>query len=775
MTKSPKKVTGKSLRHTILSGLFALASFAATDALAATAADFKTIEYNRGWQLNNIGAAEAYARGYTGAGQTVAVFDSGINRTHVDLAPNLSAYSYDAITGGSVTSDVNGHGTFVSGIIGAASNSQGMEGVAYNSKLMAIRIVNADGSVNLPDANLAAGIRYATSHGASVMNNSWNTSTNISQVTKAGLDGFMGQSLQAYREAVAANRIIVFAAGNDGKAQPGFYAALPKLYAELTAGWISAVAIDGTGNIASYSNRCGDTAAWCMAAPGSAIVSTMRNSNTSYGTGSGTSFAAPVIAGAAAVLKQQWPNLTNAQIKAILFKTAKKTGVYANTAIYGQGLLDLAAATKPVGTTTTPTNPGKPSTSPTTPTNNTPVTKPRTRFSRGFGIFGRSFAGYSGTKSTEALTLITFDEFNRDFYINGASFFENAMPTFDSVSALRDFGNGMELTKIGETTYGFAASDTKTTLAGAQFDGARMFIETPVGNTVTTAAFNINPSHIFGLAPSELTFGARLVDGEAMNNPYLSLAKNPITVASKVKLTDDVWVKGGSFFGEQATDPNTPVTLSQDPNYSTGLGKVFGGVAEIGSKLGTKKSGIAFTAGFVNEQNAMLGSISTGISKLADSTNTTFAGVSAKFDLGGGLNAFGGFEMGWSKVQSAHNSIVENMSDIQSQSFRAGITKTGVVGKSDTFGFVVSEPMRVNSATASLNVANSQNADGSINYVSSTADISASAHELDMQAFYTTSVSQESNFAAGLLFRNNAGHVEGESEAIAMARYKLAF
>ncbi|MBY0427625.1 MAG: S8 family serine peptidase, partial [Alphaproteobacteria bacterium] len=279
MKKSSKNTTKKvtlpnTLQHTLLTGLFCLASFAATHALAATAADFKTTEYNRGWQLNAIGAADAYARGFTGAGQTVAVFDSGFNRTHVDLAPNLSAYSFDAVNGTEgVASDVNGHGTFVAGIIGAANNGVGMEGVAYDAKLMAIRVVNADGSVNLSDANLAAGIRYATSHGADVMNNSWNTSTTIDAVTKAGLDGFMGNTLQAYREAVAANRVIVFAAGNDAQAQPGFYAALPKYYAELTAGWISAVAIDGTGVIASYSNHCGDTAAWCIAAPGSSVVS----------------------------------------------------------------------------------------------------------------------------------------------------------------------------------------------------------------------------------------------------------------------------------------------------------------------------------------------------------------------------------------------------------------------------------------------------------------------------------------------------------------------
>lgn len=771
MRKSDKKNKKTFLKQTLLSGLFCIASFAATfsstGALAATADDFKTTEYRRGWQLGAIGAADAYARGYTGAGQTVAVFDSGFNRTHVDLAPNLAGPGFDAVTGTEgVASDVNGHGTFVAGIIGAAKNDQGSHGVAYDSKLLAIRIVNADGSVNLSDANLAAGIRYATSHGAGVMNNSWNTATTINQVTKEGLNGFMGQTLQAYREAVNANRIIVFAAGNEGQAQPGFYATLPKYYSELTAGWISAVAIDGTGSIASYSNRCGDSAAWCLAAPGSAVVSTMRNSDTSYGTGSGTSFAAPVISGAAAVLKQQWPNLTNAQIKEILFKTANKSGQYADTATYGQGLLDLAAATKPVGDTTTPV-------SPTTPTP-TPVNNSRSRFGRGFGIYGRSSGGYAKLKGEE-LTLITFDDYGRDFYFDTASFFQNATVSFDSVSALRDFGNGLETTKIGDTTYGFAQSDSKTTIGGAQFDGARMFIETPVAGTTATAAFNINPSHIFGLAPRDVAFAGELVDGEALTNPYMSLAKNPITLASKTNLTDDVWVKGGSFFGEQATDPNTPDTLSEDPNYTSHLGKVFGGVAEIGSHLGTKKSGIAFTAGFVNEQNAMLGSISTGVSKLADATHTSFAGISAKFDLGGGLNAFGGFEMGWSKVQSAHNSIVENVSDIQSQSFRAGLTKTGVVGKADTFGFVVSEPLRVNSATASLNVANSQNADGSINYVSSSSDISATSHELDMQAFYTTEVSKDSHFAAGLLFRSNAGHIEGKDEAVAMARYKLNF
>src|SRR5262249_33618293 len=151
-----------------------------------------------------------------------------------------------------------------SGIIAADRDGIGMVGVAYDAKLLPIRIVNPDGSITLSDTKLAAGINYAVANGAKVFNNSWNSSTNILQLSTAPISAFMPATLNAYRAAVKAGAIIVSAAGNDSAAQPGFYAALPADFPALKSGWLAVVATGPTGAIASYSDRCGAAAAWCL-------------------------------------------------------------------------------------------------------------------------------------------------------------------------------------------------------------------------------------------------------------------------------------------------------------------------------------------------------------------------------------------------------------------------------------------------------------------------------------------------------------------------------
>ena len=81
-----------------------------------------------------------YEAGYTGAGQTVAIIDTGIDLNHFDLNANISASSIDIVVNSFVTvDDVDGHGTAVAGVIGAEKNGFGMHGIAYEATLLAIR------------------------------------------------------------------------------------------------------------------------------------------------------------------------------------------------------------------------------------------------------------------------------------------------------------------------------------------------------------------------------------------------------------------------------------------------------------------------------------------------------------------------------------------------------------------------------------------------------------------------------------------------------------
>ena len=139
---------------------------------------------------------------------------------------------------------------------------------------------------------------------------------------------------------------------------PSVWAGLPARIPELRGHWVAVVAIgDVSGgdwrfpSIAGYSNRCGIARDWCIAAPGSiAFPAGGGNSPGVLRISSGTSFAAPLVSGGLAIMKQLFRDqLSNTELLARLFKTADKSGRYADRDIYGQGLMDLRAATNPWG------------------------------------------------------------------------------------------------------------------------------------------------------------------------------------------------------------------------------------------------------------------------------------------------------------------------------------------------------------------------------------------------------------------------------------------
>lgn len=139
---------------------------------------------------------------------------------------------------------------------------------------------------------------------------------------------------------------------------------IPELRSHSVA--VVAVKLEENGKITDFSNRCGVAADWCIAAPGEDIgvaystrnpdgsikrgISVSIEDTVSDPRGSGTSFAAPIVSGGLALIKQRFRSqLDNVQILSRMFMTADKSGIYADRDIYGQGLLDIGAATEPVG------------------------------------------------------------------------------------------------------------------------------------------------------------------------------------------------------------------------------------------------------------------------------------------------------------------------------------------------------------------------------------------------------------------------------------------
>ena len=341
----------------------------------ASPADFQTSEYNAQQGLRVVKAESLYYNGHyrwyvgdvsnpaagTGVGVKIAVADTGINAREGSTGSVIAidaAGSYDYLNNrpGSAADDY-GHGTHVAGIIAAPKNGVGMHGLAFNATVVNFKVGNSTGQITASDAQRGDMIVRAANAGAMIINNSWGSRSSITALSAEELHASMPRMIEAARAFVAKGGVVVFAAGNDAAPQPAVQAGLPYRITGIESGWLAVVATDGAGVLASYSNRCGVAAAWCLAAPGGAADTGLysMSKDGDYTSMYGTSMATPHASAALAALKSMFPNLSYLQIRERLLYTANRSGAYADASAYGQGLMDLGAASSPVGGVAVPT------------------------------------------------------------------------------------------------------------------------------------------------------------------------------------------------------------------------------------------------------------------------------------------------------------------------------------------------------------------------------------------------------------------------------------
>ncbi|MEY4406135.1 MAG: hypothetical protein RL345_601 [Chloroflexota bacterium] len=356
------------------------------------------------WGLVNSGAKSSWpVAGAINAGTavTVAVIDTGVQLDHPDLvnrlAPNstwgkcLSACTaYSASNSSTFPSDGDGHGTHVAGIIAAETdNGIGVAGVAGDRPVLIMPVQVLDSSGSGTTDGVAAGIAWAVSKGAKVINLSLGGEKDTQAVNSA-IDA-----------AYSAGVLVVVSAGNCG----GFnYLAngchsqnekdYPAAYADTGSNGngklIPVAAIDSANTVASYSTQQTYVATNGMAAPGTSILSTYmpsKGDGSGYGYESGTSMASPHVAGAAALVWSTFPSLTREQVRTALRSSVLVTAAASQSPnAYGAGLLNIpgalslaqiACACTPTPAPSSPTTTRTPSVTPTR-TNTPTVTQTAT-------------------------------------------------------------------------------------------------------------------------------------------------------------------------------------------------------------------------------------------------------------------------------------------------------------------------------------------------------------------------------------------------------------
>jgi len=308
------------------------------------------------WGLNNTGqsggvpdadidAPEAWDVLNSAGKVVVAVVDSGIRATHEDLAANMwvnpvdGGHGFNAFTGTNDPTDNFGHGTQVAGLLGAVGNNgKGITGVAWEAQMMDCKCL--DGSGNGSDSTVIACLDYARTNGARVINTSFDSTNNSVAVFNA---------IVALRDA----GIILVASCGNGKASqlhvnvdvtPTYPACYP-LDNIVSVAYTSRT--DGLGFLSNYGPTNVD-----LGAPGDQVTSTANGSDQSYFVSgpifgiSGSSFAAPLVAGACAMMLERYPDETYQQIIARILKATDPIPALAGKCVTG-GRLNLWKALSP--------------------------------------------------------------------------------------------------------------------------------------------------------------------------------------------------------------------------------------------------------------------------------------------------------------------------------------------------------------------------------------------------------------------------------------------
>jgi thermitase len=304
--------------------------YAEPDAIVRAAAMPSDSLFTRQWHHAKINSATAWNYSIGSNAVTVAVCDVGVQLNHPDLAANILGTGYNIVdyvadgspflTDTAAGSTVGTHGTKVAGMIGATGNNlEGVTGVNWAVNIMPIRITN-DTMTYATISKLIECIDYARTHGARVVNQSYSGVATSAAINSAGL------ALQA------AGGLLVVSAGNDHA----------KLNTKNYPGIIVVGGTDENDALTTFSNFGPSVD---IVAPAIRITTTRPTWRGTYiFNESGTSFASPLVAGAAALIMAFKPSLSPATVQSILFASSRDLGARGYDTTFGNGRLDLGAA-----------------------------------------------------------------------------------------------------------------------------------------------------------------------------------------------------------------------------------------------------------------------------------------------------------------------------------------------------------------------------------------------------------------------------------------------
>ena len=691
--------------------------------------------------LQYVCASSAYARGATGDGIQVAVVDTGVRATHTELDDNMvSALSgSDTINADNNPVDDHGHGTHVAGIIAGersgGSSSGYTHGVAYDADIYAIKMFNSSGATTAAATTNAYALVEATA-AIDIVNNSWGTDTDCTSASNCRTvvgSGFYDNWEDTAQ--LSTPKISVFAAGNDGDAEPSAECQTMKYNSDINAVSICVVAVStsvsgadysvGKGMLASFSDKCGSVAAYCIAAPGDDIWAAGHGSNSQHVLKSGTSMATPMVSGGLAIVMQEFSSLTPAQVVSRLLTTATDSGEYSQTSIYGHGMMNLNAATTAVANLQTINGSNL-------------LDDPNTSYNDLVNNSFTSSAAFSNALSLalNGQTMEVYDSFDRaNFNIAVDSFFTSGSYTSQNTienHMVRLQPKTMEKVK-NKTLYGSFTVETDGNFIGSSmFKSAGDFLALGFNQSTNSFENAVDPlSNFF----NDSNFG-----NNYLVNPYFNTGSGQDYFMS--------FNTNSSFGFDSFTNAN-----------GNDLGIAFNLNPLSSSDEGIKNSGdlqIVFGANY--EQNKFLNSTSSGVFATGDLSNTNFTGLKYKKNLGDDFTFVSSGFAGYTYIDKAADSYIDSSTPLLTSSFTLGLAKTNFFKKDQRIGFFINQPQRVEDGSLNLRVPTSSDRDRTVTYSNLNVDLEPDARQLNFDIIFNKIITESSNLSANLTHVQNGDH-----------------
>ena len=736
-------------------------------------------EYQSQWGLNMVNASSAYARGATGAGITIGITDSGLDNSHVEIsATRLSSNSALSYSNYTPNTRQTRHGTMVASVAAGKQDKTDitpMHGVAFEADVLFVAIQLAepdpdydpvdigddDGSGNVSGAPDFTGIdnffsqlfEIYNDYDVDIVNNSYGYSGNINDYTEAQVRYAFPNTIAEMSQVGTPDSektIYVWAAGNaGGYADQGVDYSSPELLPgmahyipEIQGHSIAVVSVDENGQISDFSSRCGVAQEYCIAAPGGKVTAAYPTSssdtgiyigntnddnynncitdNSCYAVTSGTSFAAPFVSGGLAVIADHFEGqLGSQEIVSRLFSTANKKGVYADMAIYGQGLMDLNAATEPVGQVSAMMSLSL--SGPMTPAifSNIQLTSPS---------FGDAITNGIGNHS-----VIFFDALDAPFRRSLSSLvsdYRNQIINMDGFGGIQNPISHSVITDDSEFEIGGLRTEnlmgelvTPYHLLNARADKNQFFSYYNYSNN-SFLSHGLNGSWAMGIFQDAQLRSERSLRTQ-FSNPWLNFSATGTTF-------------GSTFQGNNRFDVALAISSGRNKfNRNEIFNKRDSSTVAL-LEIQPKSKMPSLQLGLMKENDASLGLSGSGAFNGSNNQLTSFVGLSNSIDLAGGL-LFGSLYWGKSNDISNELGMMRSVSKLYSSAFGIGFMKSSIISNNDKLILTVDQPIRIESGKLQLNVPTYRTKEKNVLFNSMNFNLDPSGREIHTKAQYLSS------------------------------------